>query len=463
MKRAAIVTAAAATISIGSVYASNDNSDNIEKDVHTVYHIYLKNEFLGTVDQKDVIEKILTEKIEKEKGVSKEYHFSLNNQLAYIPEKVFTPIFNNQEAIENVNQAFKEMADAEAIVVDGKPIAFVANKKEAEQVLKQLKMKYVPEEILNALANGSKEVKHDDFIYLDVRFKEKVTTSKGKVFPEDILSVKQAVELLQKGTLETKKHVVKEGEVLGQIAIDYGLTLKQLLQLNPGLKEEELIHIGDELNVTQYQPFVTVVVEMKAVREEVIPFEIEVVKDDSIFKGTTKVKQEGSNGQRIVTYAIERENGVVTKKVVTNETIVKNPTKKIVVKGTKVIPSRGTGDLAWPTVGGYISSPMGYRWGRQHKGIDIARPSNRSILAADNGKVEFAGWDGGYGNKIVINHRNGMKTVYAHLSKIEVKVGQTVSKGQKIGVMGSTGNSTGVHLHFEVYKNGKLVNPRSEL
>jgi murein DD-endopeptidase MepM/ murein hydrolase activator NlpD len=143
--------------------------------------------------------------------------------------------------------------------------------------------------------------------------------------------------------------------------------------------------------------------------------------------------------------------------------VLTEPVPHIVVKGTKEIPSRGTGNLAWPTVGGYISSEQGQRWGRFHKGIDIARPSNRTIKAADNGKVVSAGYDGGYGNKIVIDHQNGLRTVYAHLDSIGVSVGQTVSQGSAIGVMGSTGNSTGVHLHFEVYKNGALQNPSNYL
>lgn len=98
-----------------------------------------------------------------------------------------------------------------------------------------------------------------------------------------------------------------------------------------------------------------------------------------------------------------------------------------------------------------------------HKGIDIAGPSNRTIKAADNGVVVSAGRDGTYGNKVVVNHNNGMKTIYAHLSSISVKVGQTVEKGSKLGVMGSTGRSTGIHLHFEVYKNGALQNPMDYL
>lgn len=121
------------------------------------------------------------------------------------------------------------------------------------------------------------------------------------------------------------------------------------------------------------------------------------------------------------------------------------------------------GLLGWPTDGGYISSGVGTRWGSMHKGIDIARTDRGTqppIYAADSGTVESAGFNnGGYGNLVVINHGNGMVTKYAHMSSITVTSGQTVEKGQQIGVMGNTGDSQGVHLHFEVYVNGNLQNP----
>ena len=139
------------------------------------------------------------------------------------------------------------------------------------------------------------------------------------------------------------------------------------------------------------------------------------------------------------------------------------PKDHIVLKGTKVIPSRGSGVFAWPAEGGYISSKMGYRWGRQHEGIDIARPTGFTIKAADNGIVVAAGSDGTYGNRVIIDHQNGYKTTYAHLSSISAKVGQVVPTGTKIGVMGSTGRSTGTHLHFEVEKNGLTINPLTVL
>ncbi|UTW70818.1 peptidoglycan DD-metalloendopeptidase family protein [Anaerobacillus sp. HL2] len=109
-------------------------------------------------------------------------------------------------------------------------------------------------------------------------------------------------------------------------------------------------------------------------------------------------------------------------KQIVSENVTKEPVDRIVLRGTKVSSSRGTGKLAWPAVGVATSSYQGNRWGKYHRGIDIARPSNYNILAADNGKVTFTGWDSGYGNKVIIDHNNGMETVYAHLSSIAVDV-----------------------------------------
>src|SRR5690625_743665 len=134
-----------------------------------------------------------------------------------------------------------------------------------------------------------------------------------------------------------------------------------------------------------------------------------------------------------------------------------------VSNGTSKQKTLTGGILGWPTSGGYISSGLGYRWGSMHKGIDIARTDRSTkppIYAADSGTVESAGFNNhGLGNLVVINHGNGMVTRYGHMSSINVTSGQKVEKGQQIGVMGTTGHSTGIHLHFEVYVNGNLQNP----
>jgi murein DD-endopeptidase MepM/ murein hydrolase activator NlpD len=123
----------------------------------------------------------------------------------------------------------------------------------------------------------------------------------------------------------------------------------------------------------------------------------------------------------------------------------------------------GSGKFAgyrWPAQG-MLTSPYGWRWGRMHKGIDIAAPIGTPIVAAASGKVITAGWnDGGYGNLVEIKHADGSVTLYGHNNRILVKVGQQVAQGQQIAEMGSTGFSTGPHSHFEVHLPGQgAVNP----
>ena len=125
---------------------------------------------------------------------------------------------------------------------------------------------------------------------------------------------------------------------------------------------------------------------------EVIKQSKTVKETDDMYKGDTKVQQEGSDGEKVATYLLRKENGTLVGQSLQEETVLVEPKEHIVLKGTKVIPSRGSGIFAWPAEGGYISSKMGYRWGRQHEGIDIARPSGFTIKAADNGIVIAAGW-----------------------------------------------------------------------
>ena len=114
--------------------------------------------------------------------------------------------------------------------------------------------------------------------------------------------------------------------------------------------------------------------------------------------------------------------------------------------------------FTWPT-SGQITSGFGPRWGRMHQGLDVAAPTGRPITAAKSGKVIVAGWSGGYGNLVVIDHGGGLSTAYAHQSRIAVKVGDPVTQGGLIGYIGSTGHSTGPHLHFEVRVNGVARDP----
>ena len=133
----------------------------------------------------------------------------------------------------------------------------------------------------------------------------------------------------------------------------------------------------------------------------------------------------------------------------------------MVKKGIKSPYEAGIAFLSRPTEGGYISSLFGeVRKPSIHKGIDIAKSLGADVNASLEGKVIQAGYNnGGYGNLIVLEHSNNMKTYYAHLSNIYVNVGEMVKQGDIIGAIGSTGNSTGPHLHFELRINNEPVDP----
>lgn len=121
-----------------------------------------------------------------------------------------------------------------------------------------------------------------------------------------------------------------------------------------------------------------------------------------------------------------------------------------------------SGGWQWP-VSGPVTSEYGRRWGRMHEGVDIGAPSGTPIYAARSGQVVFAGSQGGYGNLVLVDHGEGVVTAYAHQSRIIVSPGQSVSAGQQLGAVGSTGNSSGPHVHFEVRVGGAARNPRSYL
>ncbi len=132
----------------------------------------------------------------------------------------------------------------------------------------------------------------------------------------------------------------------------------------------------------------------------------------------------------------------------------------------KELSAIGDGTFAWPLNGGEISSFFGYRadpfgrgGGDYHPGLDIAANYGEPVKAAASGVVEMAAWNGGYGRYVRIDHGNGMQTAYGHMSAIVAQVGQTVRKGDIIGYVGSSGASTGPHVHFEVLKAGEQDNP----
>ena len=184
-------------------------------------------------------------------------------------------------------------------------------------------------------------------------------------------------------------------------------------------------------------------------------------------RGYEKVQTKGKKGVKQEVAVVETVNGKETTKTVVSRKVVKKPVQKVVVKGTATPVATAT-SRAEAKSAGFIC-PMNKRhikqisayWGdgRNHKAIDFAGDVGSPLFAAKAGKVTFSGWDGNYGYAVVIDHGNGYQTRYAHASAVCVRKGDTVTQGQQVAKLGNTGRSTGPHLHFEILKNGKQINP----
>lgn len=265
----------------------------------------------------------------------------------------------------------------------------------------------------------------------------------------------QAEEVRQYRGGEIITHLVESGETLSQIAERYNLRVETILWAND-LTADAKLSPGQELAILP----------LDGVRHK-------VKKGETIYSIGKKYGLEESQTQMVVDYPFNEFLNDETFELVVGQWLMvpEGVMPKATMVATAPVTSKLTftpdagvinaaGSFVWPAAG-QIS--QGYRF--YHKAIDIANRGGGPILASDAGVVTIAGWpdNSGYGNRVMIDHGNGFATLYAHLSAIQVRAGQRVNRGDVIGQMGSTGRSTGVHLHFEIRQGGALLNPQSFL
>jgi murein DD-endopeptidase MepM/ murein hydrolase activator NlpD len=465
MKKAAVIAVLASSFTFNIGFAKDNESSQLQQ----IFHIYASGEYVGAVSDEKVVNNLLEKKIAQTSSQYDDLRLTDGSKISIISEQVFNEKTNDTKTIDKLGELVTVAADAFALSVNDEIAVYVKDLKSYHEVIRKLKLQAISEKELTELEarQSSKEslppLRDNETRILDIGLKESVSGVTQQVKPETIMTVDEAVSYLQKGNLEEKTYKVQVGDVFSKIATQHNLTSEELTKLNKGVSEASVLQIGQQLKVTEVKPLVNIEIVREKKETKEVEFENQVKNSPEMLKGDSKVLQTGSNGAKEVTYRIREHNGIPVSTSIQQEVIVKEVKNNIVTKGTKVIPSRGSGKFSWPAEGGYISSEMGRRWGREHRGIDIARPSGFAIKAADNGVVISAGQDGTYGNRVVVDHKNGFQTTYAHLASINVKKGQIVSSGSKLGVMGSTGRSTGIHLHFEVRKNGAIVNPLNYL
>ncbi|MGP4076333.1 peptidoglycan DD-metalloendopeptidase family protein [Halobacillus sp. K22] len=426
MKKAAFTGVLVLSLTAGTAYA--------EKNLNTVYKVYVDEEAIGTVEKKEDIQSFIEDRIHRAETTYNGQNLKLDEDITFKPETNLSADTNKAKVLEQLDKSTSIYGESVKVTIDDRTVAHLSPDAEVEEVKQRLKESYVEEEALAQLETKDTKGKHiendeEGPTVMSVELSHDIKGESSKVHPSQLSSVSQAVQKAKEGAVVEARNEVQVGNVpVGQ---------------GPA------------------EPLTEVVVKEKEVQEETIEPSRKVVKTNDLLKGETETEQEGSEGTKEIHTLITKKNGTVETKETVKEEVVEEPVEEVILKGTKTIPSRGTGTFAWPAVGGTITSHVGERWGRYHKGIDIAGVDDRTIKAADNGEVVTAEYQSGFGNKVVIDHNNGYQTIYAHLDTIDVEAGETVRKGNKLGMMGTTGNSTGIHLHFEIHKNGNLENPAS--
>ncbi len=212
------------------------------------------------------------------------------------------------------------------------------------------------------------------------------------------------------------------------------------------------------------QSFVTVSTEVST---ELIPYKTVYIETANEYVGYSKVQTVGENGLREITYEVKTVAGQETSRSILSSRVIAESVDAVIVIGTKPYPKPiPTGTYVWPLrTDRYITSYFGWRPDpftgeyKYHNGMDIYAPKNTPVYAMDGGEVITAGWEGTYGLCVMIDHGNGLVTLYAHLNAITVEDGDLVYQGQQVGKVGDTGRATGYHLHLEARLWNKRVDP----
>lgn len=333
------------------------------------------------------------------------------------------------------------------IYVDGTKVGAVQTKEDAKDVLQDLKSKYT--------------TKADKAEVEEAVFLESVEVNRCSTKLENIRTEESMVSLLTTDTDKETVHTAIAGETVEDIAEQFGTSKAKVMRDNPNLPDKGAVDAGTPVVIKETAPPVTVKITEKIAYKETIRYKTETTKDDTMYEGDEEITQEGKNGRREVSARIVTVNGKTIKTDTLSEKVTSEPvTKKVTVGTMERPPTVGDGKFSCPIHDGFRkTSGFQMRWGRFHKGVDLACPTGTPVYAADGGTVVTASYKPSYGNLVEIDHQNGYLTKYAHNSQILVNVGDKVYEGQKIALVGSTGNSTGPHCHFEVRDHGEPVNP----
>lgn len=291
-----------------------------------------------------------------------------------------------------------------------------------------------------------------------VGFADKIQVMETYVDKDQITNKAETLAELTAENQEPGIYVVQPGDSLSGIAEKYDMSVEDVKALNPGIESDDNIYYDDRLTVSVPSAAVQILVQKQVTYKEDYYADVVYEDDGEMFIGESEVVQEGQAGTHTVTDLVTYKGDKEYEREQLQETVQVAAVAQIVRRGTKSKPTYMYPCTNWP-----ITSRYGYRWGRLHAGTDVGVPTGTTVRASRAGQVTVAGWLGGYGNCVMIDHGDGITTVYGHLSEITVSVGEYVDQGERVALSGNTGRSTGPHLHFEIRVNGSAVDPEPYL
>lgn len=336
-----------------------------------------------------------------------------------------------------------------AISVNGQHMVYVETEAAAQELLERVQEHFTP--------------RGDNRSVQSVFFLDTVELVRVPIEPEELSAVDTAFDLLISGQAETAVHVVQRGETLSSIARSYNTSVGALRRAND--ISGDTIGIGQVLNLESYEVALRVKTVEHVTATESIPRPLAYRSNPDISVRGDQVVQGGSDGIRDVVYRVESVNGRVVGREVVEKVVTREPVTRIIMPGSGYHHLRPAGMFRFPLNSGRITSYFGevrsYRNWQPHRGIDIAASRGTPIYAAADGVVDRATYHHSWGNYVRIQHSGGYSTLYAHVNSFAsgIRPGAKVVRGQVIAYVGKTGHSYGTHLHFEISRNGNLVNP----
>ena len=346
-----------------------------------------------------------------------------------------------------------DLRDAWGVYVDGTFVGAVEDKERISKYLDENLNDYVQELSDNTVS--------------EVYYDKEVTYQEGVYLKDSLTDTDDIIAKLSKESKKESRYIVREGDSPQLVAAMYDMDLDELAELNPDM--EERFEPGVILRVRTRHRYIPIAYTKEMTVTSYIDYGTVRVETSALNLGVEQVIAKGRLGKRESQVRVTYVDGIEQSRVTLSSAVTEEPIAEQIGVGTySAAPQstnttlEGSGKYGWPVNGGYISSPFGGE--RNHKGLDIAAPMDTEIYAAESGTGMRAGWNsGGYGNYVIIEHPDGFLTYYAHCSSVVCYAGQWVERGQLIAYVGSTGDSTGPHCHFEVRENNICQNPADYL